>query len=481
MLQIFPFPEGESISTDFTVKLNGISADCYRCRVSAMSFNRPWPGYERSLDQTELSSFVSCASDETVDVEVTANKDFSEVKLRPLSENIQVDVSGRTIRFKLPADGQYSLEIDGRHNNLHIFMNPLVDYEKDENTLYFGEGIHEIDKLVLHSGQTLFIDAGAVVYAKTIRAYDSDNISIVGYGILDFSHYARTVNDVFTEEDSGSVTFVRCKNIRIDGVILRDATWWTVTAINCQNICYNNIKAVGMWRYNSDGLDFVNSENVTVRNSFVRSFDDSIVLKGLNKRKNGKYLAWYEYMNVRNYLVENCVVWCDWGGALEIGAETVADEYTNIIFRDCDIIKNSTGAMRLNCGDRAVIHGVLYENINVEYSKYDREQIFQNSDDMLYEPSEKPLSANVISHNLWWGPWTDGEPNYGKIYDIFYKNINVISDSENDQPELHFDGANEDRNISDIVIENYTVNNEKQTFDTAKICTNKFVKNIVVK
>ena len=76
MLQIFPVPEGESISTDFTVKLNGISADCYRCRVSAMSFNRPWPGYERSLDQTELSSFVLCASDETVDVEVTANKDF---------------------------------------------------------------------------------------------------------------------------------------------------------------------------------------------------------------------------------------------------------------------------------------------------------------------------------------------------------------------------------------------------------------------
>ncbi len=481
MLRVFPVPTGESVSDDYEVRLNGILVNCYRCRVSAMSFNRPWPGHERPLNQTELSTFVSWASDETVDVEVTVNKDFSEVSLRPLSENIQVEVSGRTIKFKLPPEGQYSLEIDGRHNNLQLFSNPLVDYAIDENTLYFGKGVHEIDKLVLHSGQTLFIDAGAVVYAKTIRAYDCENISIVGYGILDFSHYERTVNDVFVEEDSGSVTFVRCKNILIDGVILRDATWWTVTAINCQNVYYDNLKVIGMWRYNSDGVDFVNSENVSVKNSFIRSFDDSIVLKGLNKRRNGKYLEWYECMNVRNYLIENCVVWCDWGGALEIGAETVADEYTNIVFRNCDIIKNSTGAMRLNCGDRAVIHGILYDNINVEYSKYDREPIFQNSDDMLYQPSEKPFSANVVSQNLWWGPWTDGDPNYGKIYDIIYRNINVVSDNENEQPEMHFDGANADRNISGIVIENYTINKKRQIYATSKIYTNRFVENIDVK
>ena len=60
MLRVFPVPTGESVSDDYEVRLNGILVNCYRCRVSAMSFNRPWPGHERPLNQTELSTFVSC-------------------------------------------------------------------------------------------------------------------------------------------------------------------------------------------------------------------------------------------------------------------------------------------------------------------------------------------------------------------------------------------------------------------------------------
>ena len=275
-------PLEEPRSADFFVRVNGEKVECQLARVSAMPFNRVWSGKERPLDQTEQSSFVVFEMGQPVEVEVVVQRSFSQAVLRPISKEIAFTVEGNTIRFTISKPGQFSLELDGRNKNLTIFANPIKTYEPGSDTLYFGPGVHDIEKVELHSGQTLFVDSGAVVYARTIRAFDSENIRIIGHGILDFSRYERTVFDPFTEEDSGSISFTRCTNILVDGVILRDAAWWAVTAINCFNVWYENVKLIGMWRYNADGLDFVNSQNVRITNCFVRSFDDGIVLKGVN-------------------------------------------------------------------------------------------------------------------------------------------------------------------------------------------------------
>lgn len=474
-------PIDEPKSADFQVKANGQEVPCMTARVSAMPFNRGWPGHERSIKQSELASFVVFDMDEAVELEIEVPHPFSDVVLRPLSKQISTVVSGNTIRFTLNKPGQFSLEIDGRHHNLHIFANPVKTYEAGSDVLYFGPGIHDIDKLELRSGQTLFVDAGAVVYARTIRAYDCENIQIIGHGILDFSKYIRVVEDVFVEEDSGSISFIRCKNVTVDGVILRDATWWTMTAINCSNVHYNNVKLVGMWRYNADGLDFVNSENVTISNCFVRSFDDGIVLKGVNKRRNGELVERFDHMSVRNYLIEHCIVWCEWGGALEIGAETVADEYTNIIFRDCDVIRNDQGALRIQSGDRAEIHHVTYEDIRIEYSHYDTNPVYQATEDMEYKPSGELYVPEVIRGWMFWGPWTPGPSNMHRIHDIHYKNIDILTDEGMKLPEISFYGAEEGKGFDNIIMENIRWNGQKLTEDTITIRTNEHVTNLMVR
>jgi hypothetical protein len=101
---------------------------------------------------------------------------------------------------------------------------------------------------------------------------------------------------------------------------------------------------------------------------FLRNFDDVIALKGLKG---------YDWRNVENIMVQGCVLWCDWGRALEIGSETCADEFRNIIFSDCDIIHTSHTAIDLQNGDR----GILFEDMRVEYNKYAIPYLFLESDD----------------------------------------------------------------------------------------------------
>ena len=481
-LIIPPVPAEEPKSTDYVVRVNGQEVPCQLARVSAMPFNRGWPGKERPIDQTELASFVVFEMGQPVEVEVIANRAFDDVVIRPLSKKIALTVTENTIRFTIEKPGQFSLELNGRHKNLAIFANPIKEYVPGADVLYYGPGVHDIEKLELHSGQTMFVDRGAVVYARTIRAYDSENIRIIGHGVIDFSRYERTVGDVFVEEDSGSISFTRCKNVTVDGVILRDPTWWTTTSINCINVVFNNVKLIGLWRYNADGIDFVNSQNVRITNCYIRSFDDSISIKGVNKYRDGVMVERHDHMSVQNYLIENCVLWCDWGGALEIGAETVADEYSNIIYRNCDVIRIDQSPMRIHSGASAEIHHVLYENICAEYSKYDTNPVLQETDDQVYTPKETPWAGAIIRAFMYWGSWwVPGEPRFKSVHDITYRNIQIFKDEEVPMPAIGFNGSQAELGFSDILIDGIYCNGEKLTMDTVYIDELLNTKNFVIK
>ncbi|MBQ8578878.1 MAG: hypothetical protein IJ449_13085 [Clostridia bacterium] len=456
-------PAGAPVYDKLSVTVDGKPVPLHAARVSAMSFNREWPGQQRPVEQSELAPFLTFDMSAPVDIAVTAETEIHDITVRPRSAEISVetDENGKTAYFTVRRPGQYSVEVNGRHHNLHIFANaPAKPVDPSDYTHYFAPGIHEVGNLRLHSGDRVYLAAGAVVYGA-IQAYDETDIRIEGRGILDYSKMERHV-PLHWEED-GIVNLVRCENVTIDGIILRDASWWTITSFNCINLHFRNLKAIGMWRYNSDGFDFVNCQNVRVDGCFLRNFDDVIVFKGLRLRemsdgyKNQKALPPYEHMNLQNFIIENCVLWCDWGGALEIGAETVADEYTNLVYRNCDIIHSDQGAMRIQSGDRAVIHNVLYDNIRVEYSKYDRAPVYQQSDDMVYAPADTPWMCDVIKGWMYCGRWSN-DGIYGNVYDITYRDIAVYADEGMPNPVVSFTGADETHTFDRIRIENMTYN-----------------------
>lgn len=477
MIVTYPLPDTEPESHDYTVAVNGERIGVYQCRVSAIPFNTVWPGQQRPIEQTETASFISFdidANGEPARLHIDVPRDFREAEIRPLSRNICPKRDGNSISFEIAKPGQYTFEIDGFHNALHIFVNKIENYgvdKNDQDVIYFGPGIHRPGLINLKSGQTLYIDAGAVVHTSII-AENQRGIRIVGHGIIDNSEFHRTGNQ--GQHANSCMVLKRCENVEVRGVIFKDACAWTLTAWGCENLVIDNAKAVGMWRYNSDGFDMCNCRNVVISNSFIRAFDDCIVLKGFPQ---------YNDMNVENIIVSGCVVWCDWGRGLEIGAETVAKEYRNIIFEDCDIIHSAHIAMDIQNSGTACVHDVIFDNIRIEYSKYCDEPIYQQSMDMEYKPVGKthmPYLMFAEIHEYYHNMLVPGAE-HGINSNIEFKNIYVRLDENLPVPPSRFSGISEKNDTGNIKIRSLYINGKKiNSLEEANVIIGNFAHSITI-
>ncbi|HRS96155.1 MAG TPA: endopolygalacturonase, partial [Candidatus Latescibacteria bacterium] len=185
----YSVPGEVPIADDIICLVDGQRAPVQLCRVSAVPFNRRWPGHQRQIEQSEIAYFASFEMTAPVTVQVRPARAFKDVVLRPLSKHVHPQIDGDTISFSLPSAGGYSLEMDGYHHNLHLFADPPAKYAVDlydPATIYFPPGCHDVGILQLKDGQTVYLDEGAVVYG-CIHATDCRGIRILGRGVLDNS------------------------------------------------------------------------------------------------------------------------------------------------------------------------------------------------------------------------------------------------------------------------------------------------------
>jgi hypothetical protein len=306
---------------------------------------------------------------------------FENVKIRPQSLGIVPRVENGIIKFTLDRPAYFTVEPYGRNHALHIFADPISEYNMDKaspDVLYFGAGEHDVGLIELTDNQTLFIDEGAVVYA-CIRAIDAENIKILGRGILDNSKNKEKILFEANEENNRAavnnairehtVQLEYCTNVEIDGITIRDSLVYNIRPIGCENLRIKNVKIIGCWRYNSDGIDMHNCVNVHVSNCFIRTFDDSICVKGFDCYYEGDveeavrramYRNGKSYDVFQNVLIENCVIWNDWGKCLEIGAETRAKEICNVTFESCSIIHVCGSPLDCMNVDYADVHDIAW-------------------------------------------------------------------------------------------------------------------------
>ena len=455
------------LNTDFEVTVNNIPCAVRECRVSAVPFNRPWSGKQRAYNQSESAGFISFSANETVELKVKRKQSFDKAIVRPLSKKVNTTVLDDEVVFVLSEPGQYVLEFGNTHNALHVFFNELKDYpDAKDATIYFGPGVHFPGIITLRDNDKVYIDEEAIVFGS-IYSKGTKNVKIFGGGVLDNSNEERITEHCYENHTKGTFRIYNCENLDVSDIILTNSSTWAMSMFNCENIRIDNVKIVGHWRYNTDGIDIVNSENVLIKNCFIRSFDDTISIKAIYGHQKP----------IQNITVDNCVMWCGWGKTCEIGIETDCDEYKNIVFKNCDLIHNSLAAMCISNGNQADIHNVLFENMNVEFQIETMEEVVQKRDDQEYKSTNKTmppyLIRNLIQQYDIRKSSKDGlvrkcSEKLGNIHDVVYKNINIYTDN-NSLPIIAIKTPCCENKLKNFQLENFYLNGKKtETFDCFK-------------
>ncbi len=445
----------------YRATVNGAPCGVRICRVSAVPFNTDRLPRQRPPDQTEIAAFMTFSGSGPARIRVKSSRAFAKATVRPLGRGIEPRTEGEEVEFTLPRPGQYVLELDSEHHALHLFYDPPTEVsEKSEVTRFFGPGAHFPGRIDLVSGDRVYIDPGAVVYGS-IHALHVRDVKIFGGGVLDAGVHERVFwNDCVRWAAQCAVMLIGCEEVELRDIVILDSPIWTVGVFDCEKVLIDRIKVVGQWRYNTDGIDLVNSSAVTVRNSFIRSFDDGICLKGLDWAfaDYGDW-QWRRGHRIEDIRVSGCVVWCGWGRSLEIGIETDTPEYRDIVFEDCDLIHNSCVAIDIANGYGAPIHEVAYRDIRVEFQADTRPEIIQTTEEQRYEPDGRKQPPNLFtSHNYHYLPFPSP---WGETYDILLEDIRVFAEPGVGKLKLRMCSYSPEPGLRNHVFRNLTVNGEK--------------------
>ncbi len=402
---LYDGPQVLQSSSVMNVKVEGKPLFVYDTRVNHLrSFT-----YTPSQDMNQVVIF-DFEGQVNVEVEIVGATQLYNVKVRPLANDVKVNVSGNKVSFVLSEYGNFVMEYattqDGNasDNVLHIFANPIetdpVDPENlPENTIYVGPGVWMASAIpVSKDDTTVYLAGGAVVYGQ-IRTAEVKNLTICGRGILSGQMFDRTKASEFTLP----IELQHCENVTIKDIAILDPAGWAVTLYCCQNVTIDNLKIVTA-RANGDGISVQSCSNVNVKGGFVRTWDDSLVVKNVDNE------------NTSNITFDGVSVWTDLAQSMEVGYETYGPKMNDITFRNITVLHNfHKAAISIHNADNAVIDGVTYENITIEDAQMLGDNQLDGENDFLID--------FTIAFNT---EWTKSGAQRGSIKNVTVKNVKVI-------------------------------------------------------
>ena len=307
--------------------------------------------------------YVHIFTNDIVSVEVKLAEKAESIALRPARRAKKFTLENDTVSFMMSRADYFCLEVDGDLTHPLI----LLCEEKIRKQIYDGQNLiyfkpntyYKTGVISPESNTVVFIDEGAVIEGK-IQASNVKNVRVIGNGII------LAVGDEFG--NNPNIDFKESEDIEINGVTVIGCNNWNVRTWRSKNILIENLKILAHKVY-SDGIDIVSSENVVIRHIFIKNEDDCVCIKSSSTRFSN-----YDGRDVRNVLVEDCVLWSGpRGNSLEIGYETNNSTIENVLFRNVDVMHRQTQESKFhrsiisihNAGN-AVIRNITYENIYAE-------------------------------------------------------------------------------------------------------------------
>jgi polygalacturonase len=273
-------------------------------------------------------------------------------------------------------------------------------------TVYVPPGRYLTGTVRLKSHVTLQVEAGAVLLGSEnpgdyptsasiwgdgeelmqplIYATDAENVTVTGRGTIDgqgalwwkrvrLNNPRKFPPGPKTDEDRAEaaklsrgrphlIRFVRCRDVVIEKVNLRNAAEWTVHPSLCESVRVDGvtIQSPATNAHNTDGIDPECCRNVQILNCRIDTGDDCIALKsGTNElgRKLGR--------PDEDITISNCVMWHGHGG-VSIGSE-MSGGVRNVAISNC-VFHGTLGGIRIKSqrGRGGVVEGISVSNIVME-------------------------------------------------------------------------------------------------------------------
>lgn len=458
---VYPAPQGEQLHAGYRVTAAGREVPVYRAKVGMeRRANR-----ERAMDdQPNSHLFYDIAGFASFDIKrgpvsvaVTADEPIRTAKVLPVSAGIIPSFEGHTLRFEIDTPRHLTVEVNGEHiRSLHLFANPEETDRpdpSDPNVIYFGPGIHHISKSIeVEDNQTVYVAGGAIVrcFNDTVAessGKEAQRRSRQASFILKGKHATLRGRGIIDQENvyrmkARQMVSVTGEDIRMEGIVLRNSSVWTVSLRGADRVVIDNIKLLGH-RANSDGIDICDSWDVRVENCFIRTLDDLIVVKTYNRPEgSGRVLA------------RRCVLWNEVAHALSIGAE-IQQQVDGVTFTDCDIIGDHCRewSLRVYQCDKGVVKNIRFENIRIE---------------------EAVKFASLWVNEATWST----DPERGHIQGVVFKDISVTTPAPL-QKDMEFLGFDEGHAVRDVLVENVCINGKQVT--RGDIVMNPYVYEVTVR
>jgi len=146
------------------------------------------------------------------------------------------------------------------------------------------------------------------------------------------------------------IEFVRCKNITVKNVTLKNAACWVQTYDQCRNIVMDSVRVNSDAYWNNDGIDIQDCINVRITNCFVNSADDGICLKS----QSSDHLCDSIY-------IANCTVRSS-ASAVKFGTVSHGG-FKNVVIKNIKVFDTFRSAIAIECVDGGVLENVLVDGL----------------------------------------------------------------------------------------------------------------------
>jgi polygalacturonase len=243
-----------------------------------------------------------------------------------------------------------------------------------------------------------------------IQAINAKNVGIRGNGVIDGDGVAvpGRIGYGHLKVRPYLLRFVRCNNVRVRGVTLKNPNFWTHHYLECDHVHVDGVVVRAMnldpHQPNGDGIDIDGCQHVMVENMDIQSEDDGITLKSTSMRP-------MRDVRIRNNKIKSNT------NAIKIGTETHG-EIEDVVIRDNHVVFAGRSALSVLCVDGARIENITFEMIKIEETAV---PIFVRLGDR--GRGIRPYQVSVTTYNNAERIRTPADPKVGILRNITFRNI----------------------------------------------------------